>query len=187
MWWGRPATPVLLAVGLAFAVSGTAAAAGKTYALGVGDTFGIAGSKIACGVAADVGYGLDLRGKTYVVCGPSTAVGNYVALMASDGHVYILSIKTHKTVSSRVPASAARRSSQYSVKVGDRITVKDTPLVCDVLKISGLPTLLCDDYGPKGSIRPNSYAFGISDGEVTSLEWDASRHVHILKAWSERR
>lgn len=179
--------PATLVAAFALGVSGTAAAAGHAYALGVGDTFGIAGSKIQCGIAAGVGYGLDLRGKTYVVCGPSTSVGNYVALMASDGHVYILSIKTHKTVSSRVPASAARRSSQVGVKVGDRITVKSTLLVCDVLKISGLPTLLCDYYGPKGSIRPSSYAFGISDGEVTSLEWDVTRHVHILKAWSERR
>jgi hypothetical protein len=184
---GRPAAAAIVGAALAVAVCATSAAAGKAYTFGVGDTFGIGGSKIECGIAAGVGYGLDLRGKTYVVCGPSTSVGNYVALMASDGHVYILSIKTHKTVSSRVPASAARRSSQYGVEVGDRITVKNTPLVCDVLKISGLPTLLCDDYGPKGSIRPSSYAFGISDGEVTSLEWDATRHVHILKAWSERR
>ena len=72
-------------------------------------------------------------------------LGNDVALMALETAMStLLSIKTHKTVSSRVPASAARRSSQYGVKVGDRITVKDTPLVCDVLKISGLPTLLCD-------------------------------------------
>ena len=76
---GRPAAAAIVGAALAVAVCATSAEAGKTYTFGVGDTFGIGGSKIECGIAAGVGYGLDLRGKTYVVCGPSTSVGNYVA------------------------------------------------------------------------------------------------------------
>ena len=34
----------------------------------------VAGSKIQCSVGKDVGYGLNLKGKTYIVCGPSTNV-----------------------------------------------------------------------------------------------------------------
>ena len=158
------------------------------YTLSVGDGLVIVGSKIQCGVAADSGYGLDLRGKMYVVCGPSTQVkgGGYVALMASDGHVYILSIKTHKTVSSRVPAAAVRKAGLYTARLGDRVAIKGTSLLCDVIKVSGVATLLCDYVDSKGVTRANSFAFGLSDVEVTSLEWDPSHHVHILKSWPER-
>jgi hypothetical protein len=154
----------------------------------VGDGIAIVASKIQCGVAADVGYGLDLRGKTYVVCGPSTKVkgAGYVALIASDGHVYILSIKSHRTVSSRAPAGVVRRAALATVRIGDRVAIRGTSLLCDVIKVSGAPTLLCDYVDARGAIRANSFAFGISDDEVTSLRWDAAQHVHILKAFSER-
>ena len=173
------------------AASGAGAQPAGTLRIGVGDGLAIAGSKIQCGMSADVGYGLDLRGKRYIACGPSTSTkgGGYVALMASDGHVYILSIKTHKAVSSRMPASAAAsrtRSAVVTTKIGDTVVLAGTPLLCDVLKVGGLPTLVCELVNSKGRIRGNSYSFGVSDSEVTSLRWDPTQHVHLLASWSER-
>ena len=72
----RSIAVILAGAFVAAAVTGTGSAsrAGKVYTLSVGDGLVIVGSKIQCGVAADSGYGLDLRGKMYVVCGPSTQV-----------------------------------------------------------------------------------------------------------------
>lgn len=171
--------------------SGAVAHQTRIVRISVGDGLAISGSKIQCGMSADVGYGLDLRGKRFIACGPSTSTkgGGYVALMASDGHVYVLSIKTHKTVSSRMPASAVAsdtRSGLVTVKIGDTVVLGGTPLLCDVLKVGGLPTLVCELVDSKGRIRGNSYSFGISDSEVTSLKWDPAQHVHLLASWSER-
>jgi hypothetical protein len=173
------------------AASGAGARSAAIVRMNVGDGLAIAGSKIQCGMSADVGYGLDLKGKRYIVCGPSTSTkgGGYIALMDSDGHVYILSIKTHKTVSSRMPASAvasATRSAGVTAKIGDTVALAGTPLLCDVLKVGGLPTLVCELVNAKGRIRGNSYSFGVSDSEVTSLRWDPAQHVHLLASWSER-
>ena len=103
------------------AASGAGARPAAIVKMNVGDGLAIAGSKIQCGMSADVGYGLDLRGKRYIACGPSTSTkgGGYVALMASDGHVYILSIKTHKTVSSRMPASAVASGTRSAGRHGE--------------------------------------------------------------------
>lgn len=174
---------------LVLVVTGWAAAApNPVITLSVGDGLAITGSKIQCGVAADSGYGIDLRGKTYIACGPSTAVkgGGYVAVMDSGGRVVILSIKTHKTVSSRGPTAVVRRAALKTARLGDRVTVTGTSLVCDVIKVSNRPTLLCVSHNAKHLIRPNSYSFGISDGEVTSLRWDGKRQVHLLQSWSEQ-
>ena len=181
---------VLLLILAGVLASGAAAHPARIVRISVGDGLAISGSKIQCGMSADVGYALDLRGKRYIACGPSTSTkgGGYVALMASDGHVYILSIKTHKTVSSRMPASAAAsgaRSVLVTAKIGDTVVLTGTPLLCDVLKVGGLPTLVCELVDSKGRIRGNSYSFGISDSEVTSLKWDPAQHVHILASWSE--
>ena len=62
------------AVLLACLSSPAAARSTATITLSEGDGLSIAGSKIQCGVSANVGYGLRLSGTTYIVCGPSTQV-----------------------------------------------------------------------------------------------------------------
>jgi hypothetical protein len=71
------------AVGVSALAAG-AANAGRIVRITVGDGLAISGRKIQCGMSADVGYGLDLRGKRYIACGPSTSTkgGGYVALMS---------------------------------------------------------------------------------------------------------
>jgi hypothetical protein len=156
--------------------------------LSVGDGLAISGSKIQCGASANVGYDLPLSGKTYIVCGPSTQVrgGGYVALFVSDGRVVILSIKTHKAVSSHAPRAVARRDALRTARIGDVIVLSGTPVLCDVIKAGGLPTLVCESVDGKGVVRPNSYSFAISDSLVSSLRWDAAKQVHVLQSWHER-
>jgi hypothetical protein len=170
------------------ALSGSAAARSMTIiTLSVGDGLMISGSKIQCGVSANSGYGLRLSGKTYIVCGPSTQVkgGGYVALIESDGRVVILSVKTHKTVSSRAPQAVGRRSSLRTARLGDVIVLSGTSILCTVIKVGGKPTLICEYVDSKGVVHPNSYSFGISDAVVSSLRWDTAKQVHVLQTWPE--
>jgi len=164
-----------------------AARPGAIITLSVGDGLAMAGSAIQCGVGANSGYGLPLRGKTYIVCGPSTQVkgGGYVAVMESDGRVVILSIKTHKTVFSRAPQAVVGRSALRSARIGDVIVLTRTSILCDVITAGGKPTLICEVVDGKGAVRPNSYSFGISDAVVSSLRWDAAKKVHVLQTWPE--
>ena len=88
-----------------------------------------------------------------------------------------------------MPASAVAsgtRSAGVTAKIGDTVALAGTPLLCDVLKVGGLPTLVCELVNTKGRIRGNSYSFGVSDSKVTSLKWDPAQHVHLLASWSER-
>jgi hypothetical protein len=177
------ATGLVLVVvpGAAFARSNS------VITLSVGDALSIAGSKIQCGVSKNVGYGLQLTGLTYIVCGPSTEVkgGGYVALMASNGRVVLLSVRTHKTVSSRTPASAVSLNASETAHIGDIVVLDGTSILCQVIKVSREPTLLCQYVDSRGNARPNSYSFGISDKLATSLAWNAKRIVRVLQAWPE--
>ena len=168
--------------------SSAVARSGAIITLSVGDGLALSGSKIQCGVSANVGYGLRLGGKTYIVCGPSTRVkgGGYVALIESSGHVFILSVKTHKVVSSRAPAGVAHRSVLRTARMGDVIVLRGTSILCSLIRVGGLPTLLCEYADHKGGVRPNSYSFGISDAVVSSLRWDGAKRVHVLRTWPER-
>jgi hypothetical protein len=174
------ATALIVAVATPSALAGSAL-------LGVGDGLAITGSGIQCSVAANRGYGLDLRGKTYIVCGPSTGPDRgYVTLMDSTGHVYVLSIKTEKTVFSRKPTAIVRGTGMYTVKIGDVAIVKGTPIACLVVAVGGAPTLVCELVDAKGAPRANTYGFGISNAYADSLGWDAGRKVHTLKSFPER-
>jgi hypothetical protein len=150
----------------------------------------VAGSKIQCSVGKDVGYGLNLKGKTYIFCGPSTNVkgGGYIALMDSDGRVYVLSIKTHKTVSFRTPAAAVRSAGTWKARLHDQVIVAGEPMICGVITLDSEPTLLCSFFSRKDLAHPraNSFAFAINDTHVLSVEWDAQRQSHILGDWPER-
>jgi hypothetical protein len=166
------------------------AVAGATSIITVsaGDGLAISGSKIQCGVSANSGYGLPLAGKTYVACGPSTQVrgGGYVALIVSDGRVVILSVRTQKAVFSYAPRAVAYPSAFRAARIGDVIVLDGTSIVCDVIKASGVPTLICELVDSKGIVHPNSYSFAISDALVSSLRWDPARQVHVLQSWPER-
>jgi hypothetical protein len=179
---------LLLAAALSACVSSTAAGGAQAIiSLSVGDGLSIAGSKIQCGVSANVGYGLKLAGQTYIVCGPSTHVkgGGYIALIESDGRVVILSVKTQKSVSSRAPAAVGAQKGMSTARIGDVVVLKGTSIMCDAIRVGGKPTLICDYVNAKGVVRANSYSFGISDAIVSSLKWDAAKHVHVLRSWSE--
>jgi hypothetical protein len=105
---------------------------------------------------------------------PSTQLkgGGFVALMVSDGRVVILSVKTHKTVSSR-QTLVVRRSALRTAQLGDVVVVRGTAIGCDVIKVGG--TGLCRGVplqGPCGcgaagrdlSRRLASFALDSSDG-----------------------
>ena len=116
----------------------------------------IVGSKIQCSVGENSGYGLNLSGKTYIVCGPSTNVkgGGYVALMDSDGRVYVLSIKTHKTVSVRTPASAVRAAGTWKARLHDQVIVGGEPMICSVITLdneANAPLQLLLEEGSRAS------------------------------------
>jgi hypothetical protein len=178
----------LAALLLLVAVPGSALARSDAIiTLSVGDALSLSGSKIQCGVSANRGYGLKLTGLTYIVCGPSTQVkgGGYVALMDSKGRVVVLSIRTEKAVSSRTPASAGSQAGN-TARIGDVVAINGTSILCSMIKVSGVPTLLCEYVDGKGVVHPNSYSFGISDTVVSSLNWDATKRVHVLQTWSEK-
>ena len=184
----RARCAVLAVLLLVVAVPGSALAhANAIITLSVGDSLSLSGSKIQCGVSANRGYGLRLTGLTYIVCGPSTQVkgGGYVALMDSKGRVVVLSIRTEKTVSSRTPAAVVSQRAGNMARIGDVVAINGTTILCLMIKVSGLPTLLCESVDGKGAVRPNSYSFGISDSVVSSLRWDATKHVHVLQTWPE--
>ena len=149
----------------------------------------VAGSKVQCSVGKDVGYGLNLGGKTYIVCGPSTNVkgGGYVALMDSDGRVYVLSIKTHKTVSMRTPAAAVRTAT-WKARLHDQVIVGGEPMICSIITLDNEPTVLCSFFSRKDLTHPrtDSYAFAINDAHVLSVKWDANQKSQILGDWPER-
>ena len=178
----------LAALLLLVAVPGSALARSDAIiTLSVGDALSLSGSKIQCGVSANRGYGLKLTGLTYIVCGPSTQVkgGGYVALMDSKGRVVVLSIRTETTVSSRSPAAVVSQRAGSMARIGDVVAINGTPILCLMIKVGGVPTLLCEYVDGKGVVRPNSYSFGISDMVASSLHWDATKHVHVLQTWSE--
>ena len=149
----------------------------------------VAGSKVQCSVGKDVGYGLNLSGKTYIVCGPSTNVkgGGYVALMDSAGRVYVLSIKTHRTVSLRTPAAAVRTAT-WKARLHDQVIVGGEPMICSIITLDNEATVLCSFFSRKDLTHPraNSYAFAINDTHVLSVKWDAQRKSEILGEWPER-
>jgi len=112
--------------------------------------------------------------------------GGYVALIMSDGRVVILSVRTHKAVSSHAPRAIAQRGSLRTARIADVIVLSGTSILCDVIQAGGLPTLICEVANGKGVVHPNSYSFAISDALVSSLRWDAAKHVHVLQSWPER-
>jgi hypothetical protein len=179
---GRVRVRFAVLAGLLFllAIPGSALARSNAIiTLSVGDALNLSGSRIQCGVSANRGYGLRLAGLTYIVCGPSSEVkgGGYVALMDSKGRVVVLSIRTEKTVSSRTPASAVSRSGGNTARIGDVVAINGTPILCLMIKVGGVPTLLCEYVDGKGVVRPNSYSFGISDTVASSLHWDATKEA----------
>jgi hypothetical protein len=169
------------------AVSGATRSQELPLVAGQGVT--VSGSKIQCSVGENSGYGLNLAGKTYIVCGPSTNVkgGGYVALMDSDGRVYVLSIKTHKTVSLRTPAAAVRQAGPWKARLHDQVIVGGEPMICAVITLDNKPTVLCSFFSRKDLTHPraNSYAFAINDLHVISVKWDAQQQSHILSEWPE--
>jgi hypothetical protein len=146
-------------------------------------TISLTGSKILCGSG-------HLKGLTYVDCGVGDGSGqpkrgSYVALMAADGRVNIVSATTLKTLFSRKPASVARRAVGTPVRPGDTIDVPGTRISCSASAVRGTPTIFCDYVDKHGLARPSSYAFGISDTVVTVLGWDGAGHAHLLRSWRE--
>src|SRR5258708_13317503 len=110
-WWigagARAGVATLVGAILLASPSTSVAARSTMLPLIAGQGVTVSGSKTRCHVEADSGYGLKLKGKTYIVCGPSTKVrgGGYVALMESDGRVVILSPRTNSTASSPAPTA----------------------------------------------------------------------------------
>ncbi len=154
-----------------------------TVPLPLHGTIGLTGSKIRCGSGT-------LKGLTYVDCGVASASGQpkrggYVALIAADGRVNIVSTTTLKTEFSRKPAGVVRETAVTPVRPGDTIEVPGTSILCSASSVQGKPTIFCDYVDKKGSIRPGSYSFGISDVVVTALGWDAVRHAHVISSWPE--
>ena len=159
------------------------ARSGAIVPLPLHGTISLSGSKILCGSG-------HLNGLTYIDCGVADASGQpkrggYVALMAANGRVSIAAVSTNKIVFSRTPAAAIRATVGTPVHTGDLIELPATSILCNVSLISGKPTIVCEYVDRKGVVRPNSYSFGIGDTLVTSLGWDSTRHVHLLKSWPE--
>ena len=170
---------VLVAAAVAVVLSQSAVA--RSYAiinLSVGQVVTLSGSSIGCGAR-------QANGKPYIYCTSSRASAAYVALMTAMGRVEVLSVKTHKAVFDRTPAVVLHSRIGTAANLGDVVVLAGTPILCDVIKTSGKPTMLCESVDKKGVVRPNSYSFGISDTVVSSLEWDAHKQVHVLHTWRE--
>ena len=173
----RGVCAVFVALALAAALAGGAGARSATVInLGLNQVVTISGTSIGCGTRAS-------GGKPYIYCTSSRPTAAYVALMASNGRVEILSVKTHKAAFDRTPASA--RSSTPVAHLQDIVVVSGTSILCDVFKVSGKPTMVCEYVDSKGVVRPNSYSFGIGDSVLSSLRWDPAGKVHVLNTWRE--
>ncbi len=176
-------TILVCATAAVLVAAGAAARSTRVIPLQLHGTVVLAGSKIRCGSG-------QLKGLTYVDCGVADGSGqpkrgSYVALMAADGRVNIVSATTLKTEFSRVPAAAVATPSPTVVRPGDTVTVPGTALSCSASRVSGKATIICYYLDAKGVVRPHSYSFGISDSVVTALGWDGARHAHLIHAWPE--
>jgi hypothetical protein len=164
-----------LAAGL---VSGAGARRSAVIDLTVDHVVTVSSSSIGCGARSS-------GGEAYIYCTSSRPTAAYVAIMASNGRVEILSVKTHGAVFDRTPSAFDARSATPVAHLEDIVTVSGTAILCDVFKVGGKPTMVCEYVDRKGVARPDSYAFGISDTVVSSLEWDAAGKVHVLQSWRE--
>ena len=192
-WWRRTETlagAAALAVAILLGTPSTSAAARSRYfPLVAGQGVTVSGSRTWCRAATDSEYGLDLKGKTYVVCGTSTESkpAGYVALMESDGRVVIVAAHTQKTVSTRSPTAVAQAAGPWTAHLGDQIVLGGEPVICAVITLDNKATVLCSffDRSDLTRPRPNTYAFAINNARVSSIKWDAQRNPHILQEWPE--
>ena len=170
---------MLLGVAVAAALCQAAVAGSNGIInLSVGQVVTLSGSSIGCGSR-------EANGKPYIYCTSSRSSAGYVALMAANGRVEVLSVKTHKAVFDRTPAVVMRSSIGTAAHLGDVVVLGGTRILCDVIKTGGKPTMICEYVDGKGVVRPNSFSFGISDTLVSSLAWDAQKQVHVLRTWRE--
>jgi hypothetical protein len=165
------------AVAAGFA-SGAGARSSAIINLGADQVVTISGTSIGCGTRSS-------GGKPYIYCTSSRPSAAYVAIMTSNGRVEIISVKTHKAAFDRTMASVDRHIGTPVARLQDIVTVAGTSILCDVIKVSGKPTIVCEYVNSKGVVRPNSYSFGIGDTVVSSLQWDAAGKVHLLHTWAE--
>jgi hypothetical protein len=169
------ATAATLALGFA---SSAGAHQSAIIDLGLNQVVQVANSSIGCGTRSS-------SGTPYIYCTSSRSSAAYVAILAANGRVEVVSVKTHKAAFNRAPAGVETRNGTPTAQLKDLVVVTGTSILCDVLTVSGKPTMLCEYVNKKGDARPNSYSFGISDTIVSSLEWDAAGKLHVLHTWAE--
>jgi hypothetical protein len=159
-------------------VAGAGARQSAIIDLALNQVVQVAHSSIGCGTRSS-------SGTPYIYCTSSRSSAAYVAILAANGRVEIVSVKTHKAAFNRAPAAVATTNGTPTAQLKDLVVVSGTSILCDVLTVSSKPTMVCEYVNKKGDARPNSYSFGISDSIVSSLQWDAAGKLHVLHTWAE--